>query len=173
MLTPFDRLDGFERRMQQRQSGRSADQASTSGDEAASSLPSRLQAAVRHEGAFWENCCACFDIEDQCKHQNIAEGRRCCFAGRGVEPPFRRVAEQLAAIEAGKHRSRLVDPCDLPRRERGAPRINEMFWRQAASGKDAPPAAKQRRRQTLSRARRRRPSLPGPGKRCAACDRSA
>ena len=86
-----------------------------------------------------------------------------------MDEPFRRVAEALAGIEAGRHRSRLVDPAALPRRERGAPRLGEAFWRQAASGHEGAPARQKRRRnQTLRRgARRPRPRLPGPGKRWA------
>jgi hypothetical protein len=91
---------------------------------------------------------------------------RMAAAGRGVDEPFRRVAGQLADIEAAKHRSRLVAPEDLPRREKGAPRMHEGFWRQAASGKEAP--RQLRRQRTLAAPRRRPPRLPGPGKRWAA-----
>lgn len=82
-----------------------------------------------------------------------------------MEDPFQRLASQLTNIEATKHRSKLVDPSELPPRERKATKVGELFWRQAASGKDVAP--KKRRRQTLTRERRRRPKLPGAGKRCA------
>lgn len=42
---------------------------------------------------------------------------------QNVDEPFRKVAEQLAEIEANKHRSRLVDPSELPRKERAPPKV--------------------------------------------------
>lgn len=75
-----------------------------------------------------------------------------------MEEPFQRIAAQLSQIEASKHRSMLVDPSELPARERKAPKMGELFWRQAASGKDVAP--KKRRRQTLARQRTRRPKFP-------------
>ncbi|BDA48603.1 probable DNA excision repair protein ERCC-6 [Coccomyxa sp. Obi] len=123
VLTPFDRLDGFERRVQSRSApatqsvGRSAGEASTSGRS----------------------------------------------SDQTARDPFQRLASQLNDIEASKHRSMLVDPSQLPPRERKAAKVGELFWRQAASGKDVAP--KRRRRQTLARERRRRPKLPGAYKR--------
>ena len=62
----------------------------------------------------------------------------------------------MADIEASKPRAQLVHHADLPQRERGAPRVAEQFWRQAATRKDRPPS--KRRPHTLPRSKRK--SLP-------------
>ena len=62
----------------------------------------------------------------------------------------------MADIEASKRRAQLVHHADLPQRERGAPRVAEQFWRQAATRKDRPPS--KRRPHTLPRSKRK--SLP-------------
>ncbi len=91
---------------------------------------------------------------------NGASGRS---SDQTARDPFQKLASQLNDIEATKHRSMLVDPSQLPPRERKAAKVGELFWRQAASGKDVAP--KRRRRQTLARECRRRPKLPGAYKR--------
>ncbi|KAK9827355.1 hypothetical protein WJX81_000181 [Elliptochloris bilobata] len=109
VLTPFDRLDGYERRIQSGSAAeRSAGDASTS--------------------------------------------------GRDVEPAFQNIAGQMAAIKAMRARTRLLPPGALPARERAVQRVDEGFWRQAASGRDKPPPRK-RRRHTLPRERRKAPRL--------------
>ena len=80
-------------------------------------------------------------------------------AGRNVEASFQKIADQMRTLNASKHRSRLLDPAELPRRERPTTRLPEMFWRKAASGKEAPVAqqgAKRRAKATLPRAKHRR-----------------
>ena len=80
--------------------------------------------------------------------------------GRQHQPPveehFQKIAAQMADIEASKPRARLVHHADLPQRERGAPRVAEQFWRQAATRKDRAPS--KRRPHTLPRSKRK--SLP-------------
>ena len=78
----------------------------------------------------------------------------------------------MADIEASKPRAQLVHHADLPQRERGAPRVAEQFWRQAATRKDRPPS--KRRPHTLPRSKRK--SLPLAlkrwGPRCTARERA-
>jgi len=94
-----------------------------------------------------------------------------CQAGRAhkqpVEEHFQKIAAQMADIEATKPRAQLLHHSDLPQRERGAPRVAEQFWRQAATRKDKPPI--KRRPHTLPRSKRK--SLPSALKsRCAISD---
>ena len=70
-------------------------------------------------------------------------------AGRPVDAPFQKVVGQLRSAEANRPRSKLVDPSDLPRREKNVRRVEESFWHQAASGHSNP--IKKRRKQTLKR----------------------
>lgn len=69
----------------------------------------------------------------------------------------------MADIEASKPRAQLLHHSDLPQRERGAPKVAEHFWRQAATRKDRPPV--KRRPHTLPRSKRK--SLPSALKRYA------
>ena len=62
----------------------------------------------------------------------------------------------MADIEATKPRAQLLDHAQLPQRERGAPKVAEQFWRQAATRKDRAPL--KRRPHTLGRSKRK--SLP-------------
>ena len=69
----------------------------------------------------------------------------------------------MADIEASKPRAQLLHHSDLPRRERGAPKVAEHFWRQAATRTDRPQP--KRRPHTLLRSKRK--SLPSALKRWA------
>jgi len=94
-----------------------------------------------------------------------------CQAGwahkQPVEEHFQKIAAQMADIEATKPRAQLLHHSDLPQRERGAPRVAEQFWRQAATRKDKAPM--RRRPHTLPRSKRK--SLPSALKsRCAISD---
>ena len=73
-----------------------------------------------------------------------------------MEEHFQKIAAQMADIEATKPRAQLLDHAQLPQRERGAPKVAEQFWRQAATRKDRAPL--KRRPHTLGRSKRK--SLP-------------
>jgi hypothetical protein len=154
LLTPFDRLDGFERRVQPRAN---AGQPSTSGEGST--------AMVAGHGAM--HGLRGIIVSMHYMGQRLISSSNDMRAGRPhahiIDEPFQKVAAQLAEIEANKHRSVLVDPSELPRKERAPPKVGELFWRQAASGKEAP--HRKRRRQTLVRSQRKRPSLPSSARR--------
>jgi len=75
-------------------------------------------------------------------------------SGAEANASIARVGEKVRAMKASRHASKLVDFSELPRPERPAKRVEEGFWRAAASKHDALP--KKRRRQTLPRASRKR-----------------
>ena len=79
------------------------------------------------------------------------------LAGRArqplVEGHFQKIAAQMADIEATKPRAQLLPHANLPQRERGAPKVTEQFWRQAATRKDRAPL--KRRPHTLPRSKRK------------------
>lgn len=77
-------------------------------------------------------------------------------AGQQQHPdPFRHIADEYRQIKAVKTHAKLVDPAELPRRQKGVRRVDEGFWRQSTSSYAAPSAAKKRRKQTLERAPRK------------------
>lgn len=65
-----------------------------------------------------------------------------------------RVGEQVRQQRAGRHTTKLVDISELPRPQRHAKKVDEHFWRAAASGHDTVP--KKRRISTLPRVAARR-----------------
>ena len=73
-----------------------------------------------------------------------------------MEEHFQKIAEQMADIEATKPRAQMLPHAELPQRERGAPKVAEQFWRQAATRKDRAPL--KRRPHMLPRSKRK--SLP-------------
>lgn len=78
--------------------------------------------------------------------------------------PFKHIADEYRQIRAGKTQAKLVDPAELPRRQKGVRRVDEGFWRQSTSTYAAPPAAKKRRKQTLERAPRKAIRVAKPGR---------
>jgi DNA excision repair protein ERCC-6 len=104
VLTPFDRLGGFERRVE--------------ADTANGTAPTAT---------------------------NTNEIRAASIA---------KVGEQVRKQRAERQTTKLVGFSELPRPQKHAKKVDEHFWRAAASGKDAVP--KKRRISTLPRAARRR-----------------
>ena len=104
VLTPFDRLGGFERRVQ-------------------SDDPS---AAAANEAA----------------------------AAAATSASIAKVGHMVKKLRDERHTTKLVDHSELPRKERHTKKVDEHFWRAAASGHNAVP--KKRRMSTLPRAAPRR-----------------
>ena len=78
---------------------------------------------------------------------------------------FTRVAADMKQINQNKHRSALVEPEDLPKREKAVRKVDELFWRSAASGHAKPAAGAQRqRKRTLAKAKASI-NMPRPSKR--------
>ena len=80
-----------------------------------------------------------------------------------MDEPYEKVVGQLRAAEANRPRTKLLDPSELPARERGISRMDESFWHQAASGNTNP--IKKRRRVTLKRNTRKNGKMKRPHKR--------
>ena len=78
--------------------------------------------------------------------------------------PFKHIADEYRQIRAGKTQAKLVDPAELPRRQKGVRQVDEGFWRQSTSTYAAPPAAKKRRKQTLEKAPRKAIRVAKPGR---------
>lgn len=70
-----------------------------------------------------------------------------------VAAPYARIAGQYRNLGETRPRAKMLDPSELPPRERPAKRTEDKFWVAAASGKALP---KKRRRQTLARASRKK-----------------
>ena len=86
-----------------------------------------------------------------------------------ADATFTRLADSLQQINASKHRSALVQPEDLPKREKAVRKVDELFWRSAASGHAKPAAGAQRqRKRTLAKAKASL-TLPRPSKKCVTC----
>lgn len=83
--------------------------------------------------------------------------------GRVPDAPFQKVVSQLRSAEENRPRSKLVDPSDLPRREKNVRAVEETFWHQAASGHANP--IKRRRQQTLKRTAEKGAPMSKPHKR--------
>ena len=78
--------------------------------------------------------------------------------------PFKHIADEYRQIRAGKTQAKLMDPAELPRRQKGLRRVDEGFWRQSTSSYAAPAAANKRRRQTLEKAPRKAIRVAKPGR---------
>ena len=82
-----------------------------------------------------------------------------------ADATFSRLADDLKQINQNKHRSALVEPEDLPKREKAVRKVDELFWRSAASGHAKPAAGAQRqRKRTLAKAKASI-NMPRPSKR--------
>lgn len=82
-----------------------------------------------------------------------------------VDATLSRLADDLKQISQNKHRSALVEPEDLPKREKAVRKVDELFWRSAASGHAKPAAGAQRqRKRTLAKAKAS-VTMPRPSKR--------
>jgi hypothetical protein len=86
----------------------------------------------------------------------------CVYAssGRTVDAPFQKIAARLRDIDQSRHRSRLVDPAELPPRERAARKVDEFFWRHAASGDRLPDQKVKRRKMQVPGSKRKRKTAP-------------
>lgn len=81
--------------------------------------------------------------------------------------PFQHIADEYRQIRAEKTQAKLVDPAELPRRQKGVRRVDEGFWRQSTSSYAAPAATKKRRKQTLDRGPRKAARVAKPGRQAA------
>lgn len=90
----------------------------------------------------------------------------CVCAGQQQQQPdpFKHIADEYRQIRAGKTQAKLVDPAELPRRQKEVRRVDEGFWRQSTSSYAAPTAATKRRKQTLERAPRKAIRVAKPGR---------
>ncbi|KAK9837571.1 hypothetical protein WJX74_000576 [Apatococcus lobatus] len=131
MITPFHKLDGFDRSIQGGQPTRQPRQQ-------LQQQPGASQAAA--EAANQEDAAH-------------------------ADATFSRLAEDLKQINKNKHRSALLEPEDLPKREKAVRKVDELFWRSAASGNAKPAAGAQRqRKRTLAKAKASI-NMPRPSKR--------
>ena len=87
-----------------------------------------------------------------------------CAAGHQQPDAFKHIADEYRQIRADKTHAKLMDPAELPRRQKGVRRVDEGFWRQSTSHYAAPAAGKKRRKQTLERAPRKAARVAKPGR---------
>ncbi|KAK9815514.1 hypothetical protein WJX72_004939 [[Myrmecia] bisecta] len=121
VLTPFDQLDGFEKKIK-------------------SGSAQRPTAATVPMNPAQER-----------------QANKASTSGRGQREPvnqhpsFARLQGRYRALHETAHKSKLVDPSELPKRQSAVRRVDEMFWRQGASNA-LPPPPKRKRRRTLATA---------------------
>ncbi|GLI70257.1 hypothetical protein VaNZ11_015104, partial [Volvox africanus] len=150
-LTPFDRLTGFERKMQNMPPAAAAAASIAAVAVAAPpprSRPPPLQ-PPRYQAAGYGNL----------RHLGRAELRpdeamALTRSGRSVGEVI--AAAGRAALEARSSRraAQFLEPQELPQQERGVRRVPQHFWRQAASGRTAGSNTRLRRKRTLPQANR-------------------